>query len=327
MSLLVGCSTKTTTNNSEKLTVNLKGAELGVVTSSPAGINCGNTCVFNFTKNTVVTLTAIPDEDSAFEGWQGNCSGVGPCSVNINGKVDVTATFTSNQLQFTLPANLPDATVDEEYAYNFQATLPVGGKQPYRFQLATGVGFPPFGISVKTDNTIGGTPTTEEKRSFDICIVDSAGHQECSNTNLKVLPKEKTKNLTGHWKGPWEMKSDISAYCPNMPTLTHTGQMTADFIETKEKITGEVTINGLKNINIDGFGKCTTTPGPSFTGTVKGTLKEENLTFSINFGDPDLFMNEIDVEAKFKDGQIIGTIDSLGGKGSATLKRFILPQI
>ncbi|GFE60844.1 LamG-like jellyroll fold domain-containing protein, partial [Geobacter sp. AOG2] len=71
----------------------VKGGDgTGVVTSTPAGINCGATCSANFDSGTSVSLVASPDPGSVFSGWSGACSGTGACTVTS--AQSVTATFT-----------------------------------------------------------------------------------------------------------------------------------------------------------------------------------------------------------------------------------------
>src|SRR5215813_4951845 len=53
------------------LLVTLTGSGSGHVTSSPAGIDCPNSCTANFTVGTVVVLTASPASGSTFSGWSG----------------------------------------------------------------------------------------------------------------------------------------------------------------------------------------------------------------------------------------------------------------
>jgi hypothetical protein len=86
--------TATFTLRTYRLTVNKVGTGSGRVTSSPSGINCGSTCAANFNYNTVVTLTAAPNSNSTFRGWEGNwCSGTGTCVVTMNAAKSVTARF------------------------------------------------------------------------------------------------------------------------------------------------------------------------------------------------------------------------------------------
>jgi len=77
------------------LTVSKSGAGVGTVTSSPAGINCGDDCSETYAKVTKVKLTAKADTSSTFTGWSGGgCSGTKTCTVTVNGSVTVTADFT-----------------------------------------------------------------------------------------------------------------------------------------------------------------------------------------------------------------------------------------
>jgi subtilisin family serine protease len=67
-----------------KLTVTKTGAGSGVVTSSPAGINCGPACIAPFPEGTSATLTGTPSPGSAFVGWGGYCYyGNEPCTINF----------------------------------------------------------------------------------------------------------------------------------------------------------------------------------------------------------------------------------------------------
>ncbi|MCG3111529.1 MAG: PA14 domain-containing protein [Candidatus Manganitrophus sp. SB1] len=77
------------------LTVTKSGTGTGIVTSSPAGINCGAACSAIYSSGTVVTLSPLPSADSDFTGWSGcdNVSGTS-CTMTINTAKTVTATFT-----------------------------------------------------------------------------------------------------------------------------------------------------------------------------------------------------------------------------------------
>jgi hypothetical protein len=77
--------------NSQTLTVNATGS--GSITSDPAGIDCGSTCVHEFGSGTVVTLTATPASGYQFAGWSGACSGTGVCVLTLDAARQVSASF------------------------------------------------------------------------------------------------------------------------------------------------------------------------------------------------------------------------------------------
>ena len=78
------------------LTLTKLGTGSGLVSSDPAGINCGSTCSYVFAPGTVVTLTATADGDSYFSGWGGACSGTYPVTtITMDSDKTVSATFTS----------------------------------------------------------------------------------------------------------------------------------------------------------------------------------------------------------------------------------------
>lgn len=77
-----------------RVTLAKAGSGSGVITSTPAAINCGATCTAMLPVGTALTLGAAPDPDSRFDGWSGPCSGTGPCTVTVSGDTQVTASFT-----------------------------------------------------------------------------------------------------------------------------------------------------------------------------------------------------------------------------------------
>ncbi len=76
------------------LTITKAGDGSGTVTTSPSGIDCGDTCVAAFVHDTVVTITATPVTNSSVVLSGSGCSGTGPCDVTLSEARDVTATFT-----------------------------------------------------------------------------------------------------------------------------------------------------------------------------------------------------------------------------------------
>ena len=77
------------------LTVTKPGGGHGTVTSSPAGISCGQACSKAFQKYTRVTLTAKPSPGSAFVGWGGQCHGstASTCTVTMYESKSVEVQF------------------------------------------------------------------------------------------------------------------------------------------------------------------------------------------------------------------------------------------
>jgi subtilisin family serine protease len=67
----------------------------GKVVSSPAGMDCGQTCLAGFVAGTSVTLTAVPFAGSTFLGWSDPaCPGTAPCSLSLIANTSITARFT-----------------------------------------------------------------------------------------------------------------------------------------------------------------------------------------------------------------------------------------
>jgi 6-phosphogluconolactonase (cycloisomerase 2 family) len=70
----------------------------GTVDSNPQGINqCatnGGTCSASFPQGTQVTLRPKAGNGSSFSGWNGACSGTGPCALTMMSDLTVGAVFT-----------------------------------------------------------------------------------------------------------------------------------------------------------------------------------------------------------------------------------------
>jgi hypothetical protein len=72
------------------------GTGSGIVTSSPAGINCGPSCSAEVRSKFELTLTAVPAEGSIFDHWSGGgCTGSEPCTKQIKTTHTVRAIFTA----------------------------------------------------------------------------------------------------------------------------------------------------------------------------------------------------------------------------------------
>ncbi len=73
----------------------------GFVKSSDGNINCGNTCIANYQKDSTVTLNAYPNSTYwKFTGWEGDCVGMGQCTLNINNSKTVKALFVARLFDY-----------------------------------------------------------------------------------------------------------------------------------------------------------------------------------------------------------------------------------
>ncbi len=74
------------------LTVGTQGE--GSVISTPAGIDCGNSCSHNYPGGSPISLSATPADGYSFGGWSGACSGnQTTCEITLNNAANVVATF------------------------------------------------------------------------------------------------------------------------------------------------------------------------------------------------------------------------------------------
>ena len=90
------------------LTVAKAGKGSGLVTSIPAGIDCGMTCSGDFNYNAEVILTPIPTNSSNFTGWSGDL-GCEDGIVTMTTDVNCTANFSSFSWNIFLPTILNSA--------------------------------------------------------------------------------------------------------------------------------------------------------------------------------------------------------------------------
>jgi len=74
------------------------GQQVGSVSSSPGGIDCGLRCSGDtaaFASGTEVHLSAQPAPGFTFQGWTGDCGGSGTCTVTMTADRSVVAHFSS----------------------------------------------------------------------------------------------------------------------------------------------------------------------------------------------------------------------------------------
>lgn len=154
----------------------------------------------------------------------------------VMGCVRSTPASTTTTITFTVPEEIPTATVGEPYSYSFtQETNPTGGNPPYSFMLGSGVGFPPLGLTLDVNGELSGTPTAAGTRTFEVCVKDLGGNQSCRKTSLTVKAPEV-------WKGTFEITGQED-------------QKPIGVIFTQEyRISGEFTFKILSDGTIEGSG-------------------------------------------------------------------------
>jgi len=90
---LCGISCSAGASTSVQLTVKSAGSGAGTVTSTPAGINCPQSCTASFPKGTAVVLTPSPEAGTTFAGWSGPCTGTGICKLTLETSTAAMPTF------------------------------------------------------------------------------------------------------------------------------------------------------------------------------------------------------------------------------------------
>ena len=102
----------------------------GTVTGT--GIDCGQDCQGEFTKDTIATLTATPDAGYTFVGWSAVCSGTGPCNVTMNANKTVGASFAKTN---TAPTTQPVTVNTNGAPVEFDLTATDAEKDPVTINI------------------------------------------------------------------------------------------------------------------------------------------------------------------------------------------------
>jgi phospholipase C len=186
----------TPTPTSYQLTVQHSGPGGGTVTSSPAGINCGQTCSASFQSGTAVTLTAAAESGSVFGGWSGGCTGTGTCSVTLSANASVTATFNAQANVSVLNHIIFLAQENRSFDHYFGALRQYWAQNGYPDQSFDGL--PQFNPAAGAAPLVGPAP------SVPGCDPSAPPPADCSfDTNNPVtsyhLETECTENTSPSW--------------------------------------------------------------------------------------------------------------------------------
>jgi DNA-binding beta-propeller fold protein YncE len=114
---------------SHLLLLALTGSGAGMVTSTPAGINCTASCSASFAAGSAANLTASPASGATFSGWSTNCTGTGDCDLTMNSDEFVTATFTNDTApDFSIQIATPSSIIQPgSQATEIVTIAPAGG--------------------------------------------------------------------------------------------------------------------------------------------------------------------------------------------------------
>jgi YVTN family beta-propeller protein len=152
----------------ETLTVAETGTGVGLVTSSPAGINCGSDCAASFDSGTQVVLSAAAASGSTFAGWSGGgCGGDQNCTVTLGAATTVNASFVADSAgNLTLVAAVLPLSRSVEIgntATAFATIIDAGPDNAATCTIAPATGIPAnfvFQTTDPTTNALIGTANT-----------------------------------------------------------------------------------------------------------------------------------------------------------------------
>ena len=160
------------------LTVSRSGN--GTVTSTPAGIDCGQICSNTYTGGTSVTLTAVPAAGWNFSGWSGACTGTGTCTVIVNGPTAVTAMFRDGEPPVLKVSSLPDGAVTKNADLNISGT--VTDNSGLQSLLINGTA-----VTVAPDSTFSHLITmTDGKNTIWTVATDQAGNTASDSRTITL---------------------------------------------------------------------------------------------------------------------------------------------
>ncbi len=191
----------TTTTTQYTLAVTKAGSGGGTVTSSPAGIDCGNDCSEAYAENTSVTLSASAAAGSTFAGWSGDCSGTGSCTVTMNRARSVTATF--NQVPTGGGGNITSLTQVNHFEMGWTGGTASGTPMTIPSTDAAGIVYhPPTGHLFIADSEINEISSAFSVAGGNIFEISLDGTVLYDTFNVVPDSKGKNREPTG------------IAYCP-----------------------------------------------------------------------------------------------------------------
>uniref|UniRef100_A0A7C4LZV7 Bacterial repeat domain-containing protein n=1 Tax=candidate division CPR3 bacterium TaxID=2268181 RepID=A0A7C4LZV7_UNCC3 len=185
----IGLSPSQPVDTGSFLNVTKSGTGTGTVTSSPAGINCGSTCSFNYNQGDSVTLTAASNPGSLFNGWTGcdSTSGALPnqtCNISMNSSSkNVTANFILNPLTINFTASTLNPP------YNGSSTLSWTVANANSCSIDQGIG----GITIPNSSRVINNIITS--KTYTMTCTGAAGTKTASVTITPQLPPASSASM------------------------------------------------------------------------------------------------------------------------------------
>lgn len=167
----------TTSSTTYNLAIERNGNDIGTISSTPGGIDCGTDCSADIIANTVTTLTASPDAASVFR--LGIADGT---TVTLADGTTVTLETGAN-ISGSRPPPLDVATV-----YNDFSTLSTNGWPPTFVSMNNGYAINETRISGILDD---GTPISQNTR----CTSIDNNNDPCGD--VKIVPSPPISWLVG----------------------------------------------------------------------------------------------------------------------------------
>ena len=138
------------------------------------------------------------------------------CTACSGGSSAVSTPVSPSTLAFNPPVGLGPVPTGGPVLYSFcrppisgndlcqNSTDPSGGSPPYHFQLGTGGGFPPIGMTLNLNGTLTGIPTSAGSSTFTVCAVDVGGSSKCGRVTMTIdpatpTPAPATTNVYANW--------------------------------------------------------------------------------------------------------------------------------
>ncbi|TQV87083.1 InlB B-repeat-containing protein [Aliikangiella coralliicola] len=92
--------------------------EGGTITSQSGEINCGENCSHTYAEGSIVLLTAIPDEDYSFEGWENDCTGTSGCELVMTENRQAKGNFSRKRYTLAVMNNGGGSIISEPAGIN-----------------------------------------------------------------------------------------------------------------------------------------------------------------------------------------------------------------